>query len=147
MTIAQALTYILLALLPGCAFAQQPDLFRTIEKQDSLFFAAYNSCDLVTQAGYYAEGIEFFHDRNGLDTSKTRVLANTGKYVCGKVTRELVPGSLEISPLPGYGAVEVGIHRFHNSQEGGAPSKPSRFVIVWKQEGEKWRITKVISLH
>jgi len=31
-----------------------------------------------------------------------------------KVTRELIPGSLEVYPLHGYGAVEIGVHRFHH---------------------------------
>jgi hypothetical protein len=90
------------------AFSQDADLYRTIVKLDSTFFQAYNNCDLEKQAQFYADTIEFFHDKSGLDTSKQRILASTKKYVCGKVTRELVPGSIEVSPLPGYGAVEIG---------------------------------------
>ncbi|WP_207896535.1 nuclear transport factor 2 family protein [Flaviaesturariibacter flavus] len=97
-------------LAAGSARAQPGNLHRTIARLDSLFFTAYNNCDLTTQASFYADTIEFYHDRSGLDTSKANILANTRKYVCGRVTRELVPGSLEVSPLPGYGAVEVGMH-------------------------------------
>lgn len=127
--------------------AQNADLQRTMERLDSLFFKAYNTCDLATQATYYSDSIEFFHDKSGLDTSKENILANTRKYVCGRVTRTLVPGSLEVSPLPGYGAVVLGSHRFHNSAEPDAPSMPSKFVMVWKQTSAGWKITKVISLH
>jgi hypothetical protein len=128
-------------------FSQDVELYRTIAKLDSTFFHAYNTCDLAKQAEYYSDSIEFFHDKSGLDTSKQRILENTKKYICGKVTRELVPGSLEVSPLPGYGAVELGMHMFHNNQEKVAKPHPSRFLIIWKNNGGKWKITKVISLH
>lgn len=128
------------------SFSQDTALYRTVAGLDSAFFHAYNTCDLVTQEKFYADGIEFFHDKSGLDTSKPNILANTKKYICGKVTRELVKGSLEVSPLPGYGAVELGMHVFHNLQEK-TSSKPSRFMIIWKNDDGRWQITKVISLH
>jgi ketosteroid isomerase-like protein len=140
---------VLLVIMSGSfnAFSQDKDLYRTIQQLDSSFFHAYNTCDLKTQEQFYADSIEFFHDRSGLDTSKRRILENTKKYICGKVTRSLVPGTLEVSPLPGYGAVAVGMHRFHNNQEKDAPSNASRFVILWRHKEGKWQITKVISLH
>jgi hypothetical protein len=85
----------------------------------------------------YSDSIEFFHDRSGLETSKEKILSATEKYICGKVTRELVQGSIEVSPLPGYGAVELGSHMFHNKQEPNAKSHPSKFVIIWKNTNGK----------
>ena len=128
-------------------YAQDKSLYQTIAKMDSIFFHAYNNCDMATQDSIYADNIEFFHDRSGLDTSKQRVLQNTKKYICGKVRRELIKGSIEVSPLPGYGAVEVGMHMFYNNQEKDAIPRPSRFIIIWKQEQSAWKIAKVISLH
>lgn len=128
-------------------FAQEANLYRTIVSMDSIFFHAYNTCDMGKQAEIYADKIEFFHDKSGLDTSKQRILASTEKYICGKVTRELVKGSIDVSPLPGYGAVEIGMHMFYNKQEPDAKPHPSRFIIIWKIEEGTWRITKVISLH
>ena len=129
------------------AHAQSNDeLYKTVVKLDSIFFHAYNNCDMVAQTAIYNDSIEFFHDRTGLETSKKNVLASTEKYICGKVERILVPGSIEVSPLPGYGAVELGQHMFHNKTEN-STSKPSKFVIIWKNTNGKWTITKVISLH
>ena len=128
-------------------YSQSDSLYQTIAKLDSLFFGAYNNCDLVKQANFYADTIEFFHDKSGLDTSKQHILANTKKYICGKVTRELVKGSIEVSPLPGYGAVELGMHMFHNNGEPDAKPHASRFIIIWKNNNDKWTISKVISLH
>jgi ketosteroid isomerase-like protein len=124
-----------------------PSLHREIATMDSLFFEAYNSCDIALQSNIYASDIEFFHDKGGLSTSKTDILASTEENICGKVTRTLVDGSLEVYPIAGYGAVEIGYHKFFNNQEPDAPSHPSKFIIVWKKEGDSWQITKVISLH
>jgi hypothetical protein len=128
------------------SFSQTDSLTRTVQALDSTFFHAYNTCDLRTQERLFAASIEFFHDKSGLDTSKANILANTKKYICGKVRRELVAGSIEVSPLPGYGAVELGMHRFHNLAEGSV-SRASRFMIIWQQQNGNWTITKVISLH
>jgi ketosteroid isomerase-like protein len=119
----------------------------TIVALDSVLFQAYNTCDTVKYASLFSDDFEFYHDGGGLETNKQASVESYKKYVCGKVTRELLKGSLEVSPVPRYGAVVIGKHRFHNSQEPNAESKYSRFVIVWKREPDAWRITRVISLH
>ncbi|MDB5253235.1 MAG: hypothetical protein JWP27_2404, partial [Flaviaesturariibacter sp.] len=43
---------------PRPAFSQDT-VYRAIARQDSLFFHAYNTCDLATQAATYADTIEF----------------------------------------------------------------------------------------
>ena len=123
------------------------ELQDTIARLDSILFHAYNTCDLKTYTDLFSEDFEFYHDGGGLETSKAASIESYKKYVCGKVTRELMPGSIEVSPVPRFGAVEIGKHRFHNSQEPNAPSHYARFVIVWKREPGAWKITRVISLH
>src|ERR1700759_4115859 len=85
---------------------QSQDLYNTIVHMDSVYFNAYNTCDMKTQADIYADSIEFYHDKGGLMTSKQDILDALKKNICGKVTRVLVPGSIEVYPIPGYGAVE-----------------------------------------
>lgn len=125
-----------------------PELYKTILSLDSAFFAAYNTCavNLETYADFYADTLEFFHDQNGLSTSKSDIVAGTRKYICGKVTRELVKGSVEVHEIKNYGAIEIGLHTFHNKEEA-ETSQPGRFIIFWKQTGTQWKITKVVSLH
>lgn len=123
------------------------ELYSTIVKMDSIYFTAYNNCDMETQAGLYAEDLEFYHDKGGLSTSKQGILKSIEENICGKVTRELVKGSIEVYPIQGYGAVEMGMHKFHNSQEPGARSLPSKFITIWKKEDDNWKISRVISLH
>jgi len=141
------------SVFPGTALAQykpdDPALYDTIARLDSTFFAAYNTCTVHLQeySDFYAEDLEFYHDKGGVSNSKKDVVEATRKNICGKVTRELVPGSLEVYPIANFGAVEIGFHKFHNSQEPNAPSHSGRFVLVWHHVDGAWKITRVISLH
>jgi len=126
---------------------QSKELYNVILHMDSVYFNAYNSCDMEAQARIYADSIEFYHDKGGLTTSKQALLDAIKNNICGKVTRELVPGSIEVYPIAGFGAVEMGLHRFINHAEGDLRSKPDKFIVVWKQKGDQWQITRVISLH
>lgn len=126
-----------------------PELYQTIVKLDSIFFSYYNTCDtnLEKYGDFYAGDLEFYHDKGGLDTSKTQVIADTKKYVCGKVTRHLKPGSIEVYPIKDYGAIEIGMHQFHNAAEPNAVPHDSKFIIFWQYKNTEWKIKKVVSLH
>ncbi|MGP1990414.1 nuclear transport factor 2 family protein [Zobellia laminariae] len=127
--------------------ATEEQLKETITKLDADYFEAYNTCDLEKQSEMYSEDLEFYHDKGGLMTSKLDLLESLKKNICGKVTRELVEGSIEVYPINGFGAVEIGLHKFHNNQEPDAISEPGKFIIIWKKTDSNWKITRVISLH
>ena len=124
------------------------ELYNSIVHMDSVLFGAYNICDMPTMTDCFSEDIEFYHDKGGLMTNKDSIMAATKKNICGKVTRVLVAGSIEVYPIAGYGAIEMGEHYFINNQEP-KPDHPSigKFVHTWKNENGKWRLTRVISLH
>jgi hypothetical protein len=127
-----------------------PELYKTIVNLDSIFFSLYNSCDrnLKKYGDFYSEDIEFYHDKGGLMTSKKDIIEGTQKNVCGKVTRELVKGSIEVYPIKDYGALEIGLQKFHNNTEPeNTESKTGRFMIFWKKENNIWKIARVVSLH
>ena len=126
---------------------QDKALYDTIVRLDSLLFHSYNVCDLPTYTSLFSEDLEFYHDQGGLMTNKQESIEAYKRNVCGKVTRELLKGSIEVTPVPNYGAMEIGIHRFHNKQEPNAESHYARFIIIWKREKQGWVITRVISLH
>jgi hypothetical protein len=123
------------------------ELYETIVSMDKEFFAAYNSCDLDKQASIYSDNIEFFHDKGGLMTSKQEIIDGTERNICGKVTRELIKGSIEVYPINNYGAVQIGLHKFYNNQEPDAISIASKFITMWQNDKGHWKMTKVISLH
>ena len=125
-------------------------LYDTIVKLDSIFFEAYNTCsvNLDKYGSFFSENIEFYHDKGGLLTSKQDIIEATKKNICGKVTRELIKGSIEVYPIKNFGAIEMGLHKFHNNQEAaGTPSKVGRFVIIWERKNNEWKIKRVVSLH
>lgn len=127
---------------------ESPDLYRAIVHMDSIFFNAYNTCDMDKMASIYADSLEFYHDKSGLSTSKVQVLEATKKNICGKVSRELVAGSIEVYPIKNFGAVEIGYHRFHNNTEPAVtPSRAGKFIIIWQFKNGDWKISRVVSLH
>lgn len=130
--------------------SENPVLYNTIIHLDSIFFEAYNTCNLnLDKYGqFFSDDLEFYHDQGGLITSKQEIISATQKNVCGKVTRELIKGSIEVYPIKDFGAVEIGFHTFHNNEEPrGTPSKAGRFLIVWENKNQTWKISRVVSLH
>ncbi|GMQ28407.1 nuclear transport factor 2 family protein [Algoriphagus confluentis] len=126
------------------------ELYNTIVKLDQEFFGYYNECQtqLEKYADFYAEDLEFYHDQGGLSKSKEEIVQSTQKNICGKVTRHLVPDSIEVYPIPGFGAVEMGLHYFINTDNPpDEPRKMGRFIVFWKDGPEGWKISKVVSLH
>ncbi len=122
-------------------------LYRRVAALDSTLFDAYNRCDLATFASLLDDDIEFFHDRDGFSRGKAPVVDAIRVNICGKVSRQLVPGSLEVYPIPGYGAIEMGVHRFHHpGHDDTEPVGEARFVHIWARESSGWKLTRVISV-
>ena len=131
----------------GSYTIENQELYNTIVAMDKTYFDAYNTCDLETQGMIYADDIEFYHDKSGLMTDKKELIEALKNNICGKVTRELVKGSIEVYPIKDYGAVQIGYHKFHNKLEPNTPSKPSKFIVIWHNKNDTWKISKVVSLH
>ena len=121
------------------------DLEVTIKALDGGLFAAYNACDLAKFRSYFAAtGVEFYHDKGGLMNSVDAIVEATQKNVCGKVRRELV--SIEVYPIPGFGAMETGLHKFYNRSSGKEETGPAaKFLHIWQQTGGEWKLTRVVS--
>ncbi len=119
----------------------------SIVMMDNRWEDAYNNCKLDVMEEIISEDLEFYHDQGGLMTSKKKLIEALKNNICGKVTRELKEGSIEVYPINGYGAVEMGMHGFRNSNEPKSTMHYAKFVHLWKRENGKWKITRVISLH
>ena len=123
-------------------------LFETISALDAAAFDAFNRCDsseqLQKHASYFAPDVEFYHDNGGVTWTRDAMLANTQKYVCGKFRRELIPGSLKVSPVKDFGAIAQGTHRFCQFATGNCDGLAD-FVIVWRDQGGSWNMTRVLS--
>lgn len=134
-----------LTLETGRAQTPADELFRTIESLDSAVFAAYNTCDLDKFKSFFTDDLEFYHDQGGLTVGSKTVTEQVKANICGKVRRELVPGTLQVYPIKGYGAVEIGIHRFYQEKSGPDPTGEAKFIHLWQKKDGAWKITRVIS--
>jgi hypothetical protein len=120
------------------------NLTKTIQALDTRLFDAYNHCDLTTLSSLLAEDLEFYHDKTGLAVGRQPMVDGIKNYICGKVTRELVPGTLEIYPIANYGAVEIGVHRFHHPNDISNVGE-AKFIHLWQNKEGTWKITRAIS--
>ncbi len=129
-----------------------PELYQAIVRMDSLFFAAQNACDLEKYASFLTEDYEGYHDRAGLTTPRDREMADM-EIFCGEqrkrqpLRRELTPGTMEVYPLPNYGAIQTGDHVFHLQINDGTEKLVGRakFTIIWKHVDDDWKIARVLS--
>jgi hypothetical protein len=129
--------------------ATAPDaLYGTIAMLDAAAFDAFNRCDqpgeLAKHAANFAKDVEFYHDTGGATFTRSAMLANTKKYVCGNFSRELIPGSLVVYPIKGFGALALGSHRFCQFKSGQCEGLAD-FSILWRFRQGTWQITRVLS--
>jgi hypothetical protein len=52
---------------------------------------------------------------------------------------------LEVYRLKGYGAVEIGVHRFRQPARPEEGEGEAKFVHVWQYKDGEWKVTRVIS--
>jgi hypothetical protein len=148
MKIWHSLLFLLALGAPGAAqaapLAPQDPIYKAIAAADAAVFGASNRCDLETFSKYFTDDLEFYHDQSGLSVGKDDLIQKTKNNICGKMVRELVPGSLVVYPLPGYGAIEIGTHRFLHPGDLNDIGE-AQFLHIWQLKGGAWKISRVIS--
>jgi Domain of unknown function (DUF4440) len=123
-------------------------LFRTMASLDSGLFDAFNTCNLERFASFFVEDVEFYHDKGGVTRGRPALVDSIKNNVCGKTRRDLIPGTLEVHPMDGYGALQIGAHRFCDAQAkqcDGRSGGVGKFIHLWQNTDGDWRITRVIS--
>lgn len=136
--------------VPLAATAEAPPapdaLERTVAALDRRLFAAYDAHDLDALMANFEPGLEFFHDQGGL-LGWAQVKAGFASVFAQSpdIRRELVPGSLRVYPIKGYGAVELGAHRFCHAEQGKAVCGTFQFLHIWHEVNGAWRVARVVS--
>jgi hypothetical protein len=122
------------------------ELHLTITEMDSLLFAAYNARNLPLMKTFFAKDLEWYQDNGGLLNYAT-VIKNFGNIFKRpyQLTRTLVPGSLQVYPIQNYGAIQTGSHQFRHIENGKEEVGTFQFMMIWRKEQGKWRITRVVS--
>src|SRR5262245_2918479 len=75
------------------------ELFRTIVKLDAELFGAYDRCDLDKFGSFFPDDVEFYHDLGGVTLGRKDLVEAVRENICGKVTRELLPTTLQVYPM------------------------------------------------
>lgn len=135
----------------------QSNLFKMLQKQDSLMFeVTFNTCDLRPLEYLVSENFEFYHDKGGITNGKRGFINSLKNGLCAhpesyQSRRALVKGSMEVYPLEKngvlYGAIQSGRHRFYEKSK----DKPERFASiarfshVWLLEGGVWKFVRGLS--
>ncbi|MCF0065642.1 nuclear transport factor 2 family protein [Dyadobacter chenwenxiniae] len=145
-----------MCLYANILFAQKtisaaPDqLYKDIVKADSLLFNAFNHCDSLTYRKFINNDIEFYHDLGGLNVGADYEMRSIMEMCArgNQIRRELVKSTLEVHPIQGYGAVEIGVHTFYHTNKGQTQEKVSgtyKFVQLWQFKDGAWKLARVIS--
>jgi hypothetical protein len=122
------------------------ELYKEIAYLDSLLFNAFNKRDIEQFKTLFTEDLEFYHDKGGLTGYNHSIdflkdISNPGN----DLRRDLVKGTLEVYPIPGYGAMEIGSHNFCHTENGKQDCGTFKFVHIWQKKEGKWKISRVVS--
>lgn len=139
---------LLLVAETGSANSQpkQDSLYRKIAALDSVLFNAFNTRDIELFKSFFDTNLEFFHDKTGLtDFSYTVKFMEQVAQPQNDLNRQLVKSSLEVYPIPGYGAMQIGSHSFCRTEAGQKGCGTFKFIHIWQQKNTEWKITRIIS--
>lgn len=148
----------ILPLLAAAAVTLPPpaELRAQIAERDARLFTVLFGLDCRPElmAEMVTEDIEFYHDKDGASFGRKAFVDDFVRFCAARQQpdawrqrRELVPGSMTVDPVPGYGAIETGEHLFYE-RRGEGPEKlagRARFSQLWKLTPTGWRLSRVFS--
>ncbi len=124
-------------------------LYNIIAHEDSVMFDAFNSHNLEVLKKNFAKNVEFYNDGGGVSDYDTTIKNFEAMFKRNEITglrRELVAGSLEVYPVPGFGAIEVGTHQFIHTENGKEEIGTMKFIQIWQYSKGEWKATRVVSI-
>ncbi len=124
-------------------------LYHTIAHMDSVMFEAFNKHDAEAIMKTFAPNLEFYHDKGGLSDYKGTIQGFVNLFKNNENTglrRVLVPGSLEVYPIPGFGAIEIATHQFIHTENGKEETGTMKFIQTWQYSNAEWKVTRVVSI-
>ncbi|MCC6725396.1 MAG: nuclear transport factor 2 family protein [Saprospiraceae bacterium] len=121
-------------------------LFREILAMDSVLFTAFNNRDLETLRKVFSEDLEFYHDKGGLTNYAQNMEAFKTNFANENwPKRELIREGMEVYSVPGFGAMQIGEHRFCHWENGKMDCGTFKYVHVWQQKDGVWKLVRVVS--
>ncbi len=93
-----------------------------------------------------SKNVELYQENGGLKSYDECVAEFKDMFAHdGDIRRELVEGTLEVYPLAGYGALEVGQHRFCHTQNGKEDCGVFRFSVLWQKTDDSWKVSRLVN--
>ena len=124
------------------------ELEATILEMDSVFWLAYNTCDVEKMMSYVGENVEFYHDKGGIINKRVDLAKAMNEGLCrsgaNEIERRPVAGTIEVFPIAGIGAILRGQHTFHGIKNPGDDGI-AYFFHYWKYTAGDWKMTRIFS--
>jgi hypothetical protein len=124
-------------------------LYNTIAHMDSVMFNAFNSRNLEVMKTLFATNVEFYNDGKGVTGYDATIAGFKGIFEnkqAADLRRDLLKETLEVYPMPGFGAIEMGTHRFTHTENGQQIIGLMKFVHIWQYKDGQWKVTRVVSV-
>ena len=135
----------LVAITSATADEPNSSLRAEILRQDAAMFDAFNNCEGEQFGSYLAGDVEFYHDNDGVIRAPETLIEAVNTSICGNFTRQAIPHTMEVWPIPGFGALQTGWHSFIN-HGADSPHGMARFLHVWRHNGDgQWVVTRIVS--
>lgn len=137
----------------------QPALTEQIRARDAEFFGLFftGPCDAARFRSFLTDDVEMYHDKAGFNIHDAEEFVAIFAKDCARrqkprewrSRRELVPASLRVDPIPGWGAMQTGEHLFYEREGVDGVEKlvgRARFAHVWVLGADRqWRVSRVLS--
>lgn len=141
-----------LLLISGLLINAQESVQELILQKDSIFWKAYNNCNIETMENFLAADLEFYHDKNGIEKSSENLSESLKNGLCktgeNHIRREAVPNTVHVFPLKNkdsvYGAIITGEHLFYENNNRQAEGR-AKFSHLWLLKDGKWKMHRVFS--
>lgn len=140
------------ALLARTAVADAPAsksdsrLRAEVLRADAELFDAFNHADLKGVARMLSPDLEFYQDNEGVASYKRTLEDFKSMFAqANHIRRVLDAASVDIRPIKGFGALEIGSHRFCHVENSDEICGDFRFVHLWRNAAGTWQLARVIS--
>lgn len=116
-----------------------------IRAMDDSLSAAFNAHNADALMSLFTSDVEFYHDTQGLQDYQAISAGFHAMFKGGSDIRRQRVGPLEVYAVRGYGAIEVGEHRFCHTEDGRQDCGTFKFLQVWRRGSNGWKIARVVS--
>jgi len=121
-------------------------LFDTIVRYDALMFDAFHLRNIQSFQKCFTTDLEIYQDNIGVRKYAEAMEAFAELFKKEYVLkRMLIPGTLEVYPIQGFGAIQTGWHSFSHTEAGVLVCDTFKFMHIWKLEQLQWKVSRIVT--